>query len=170
MSTVVVALILLSFVFVVSFLFVWTSKRQAKKRTSQLLHRFSTLGTENNLSFSSQEIFRSKVIGVDGVQRKILVLEHLENNAFDWYFIDLKEVQSCKITTQYATPPVPTAASGNLNETVAFIGLEFRHRQSGHVVSLPFYQHLGNSVYELSALKAKAKDWESMLSKMLISK
>jgi hypothetical protein len=167
MPMIIVALMIVLSIFSIAFLLFIISKRQAKKRMDQLLHRFSVLGTENDLAFSSQEIFDNKVIGVDGMKRKILVLEKLQHNNPDWYFIDLSEVKSCRVKRKYDPLSKGPAMQINGHPEVRSISLEFVHRDSGPTIVLPLYHHLANSDNELKVLDAKAKDWQTMLTKLL---
>ncbi|MBD0296068.1 MAG: hypothetical protein ICV84_12835 [Flavisolibacter sp.] len=96
MSTLIVALIIVLGIAVVLFLLVFLHNRQNKKRAEKMLRRFSELGSEHDLSFTGQEVFRNHIIGVDGIKRKLLLLE---NNGIHnhWSVIDLAEVKSCRV-------------------------------------------------------------------------
>jgi hypothetical protein len=148
-------------------LFVSIDKRQRRKSISQLLHHFSELGSKNNLTFSSQELLPDCIIGVDGVHRKLLILEKRDGGYTD-FVIDLNEVKSCHIKKYY--DPIPIGAlkakmeEQCLNKVVLLFD-NINHNSLPLVVK--FYDQAQTSIYQLAELEQKAKDWEVMLTKML---
>jgi len=83
MSTIIVAAILVGAVIVIGGLLISVADKQKVKKRNQLLNRFSELGTIHNLSFSSQEVLNNSIIGLDGINRKILVLSQIDDALFD---------------------------------------------------------------------------------------
>ena len=154
MSTIVVAAIILAVVLLFSFLFVYASKIHSKRKLVQSLDRFSKLGSAHNLSFTSQEVLTDKIIGLDGLNRKLLVVEE-KDKEFHSYIIDLGKVKTCSVKK-------------SMNNYSNHVSLEFYFKENEKPVSLCFYSSIVSSVYEAEALESKAKDWESMLSKLLI--
>ena len=65
-----------------------------------MLRRFSELGSEYNLSFTSLEFLGNCIIGVDGLKGKVLFLEDDDTNPI-WSMIDLTEAKSCRIKKVY---------------------------------------------------------------------
>jgi len=54
--------------------------KHRNKRFDKLSYlQLSKLGSIFNLSFSSQEILSNKIIGLDGIKRKLLVAEKIMN-------------------------------------------------------------------------------------------
>jgi len=165
MSTIIVAFIIIGSIVAITWFLVSINKRQTKKKREQLLHRFSQLGTEYNLSYASQEVLKERVIGLDGVNRKLLVLEET-NGQQSYYIIDLEEVKNCTVNKIYSSGQ----GSGNqksMDNPLFIIALQFDFKDKRPPVQLPFYDHLTNHVFETAELEEKAKDWEAILSKML---
>ena len=153
MSTVFVASVVIAIVVIFCLAFITASKWRNKKKLSGLLKHFSKLGTSHNLSFTSQEVLADKIIGLDGPNRKVLVLEKKLNEVHS-YVIDISQVQDClfnKTERNY----------------VCTIGLAFRFKNENAVIDLCFYNSMVNSIYELQMLESKARHWESILSKLL---
>src|ERR1044072_2899941 len=67
----------------------------------QLLDYFSRLGTKYNLNFSGQEILKDHILGLDGIQRKLLVLSGIHSGRLHDCIIDLNEVRSCSLKKYY---------------------------------------------------------------------
>ena len=86
MSTIIVAASLVSVIIFISLILVSINNKQRQKRVTELLDHFSKLGTENNLSFSSQEILENCIIGLDGIQRKLLILKKIDEHEYDLFF------------------------------------------------------------------------------------
>ena len=78
MSTVIISAIFIAAVTIIFVAFSVINKRNIKKKEDKLLAQFSHAGSSNGLSFSSQEILRNKIIGLDGIQRKLVMVNEKE--------------------------------------------------------------------------------------------
>ncbi|MEO6683484.1 MAG: hypothetical protein ABIN48_11745, partial [Ginsengibacter sp.] len=74
MSTVIVSLFIIGGVVLLIALFSFINKRSRKAKEQKLVNFFNRTGEENGLAFSSQEILRNKIIGLDGLSRKFVVV------------------------------------------------------------------------------------------------
>ncbi|MBD0351136.1 MAG: hypothetical protein ICV51_10045 [Flavisolibacter sp.] len=166
MSTLIVALIIVLGIAVVLFLLVFLHNRQNKKRAEKMLRRFSELGSEHDLSFTGQEVFRNHIIGVDGIKRKLLLLEN-DGTHNHWSVIDLAEVKSCRVKKIYGNMEAGDPSTKSTEMYLRAIVLEFDFENSNPTIALPFYKLVSNSIQEAPELEAKAKNWESVLLKMM---
>ena len=166
MSTIIVALIIIGGIVVITSLLVYINKKHSKEKREKLLQRFSQLGSEYGLSFASQEILKERIIGLDGVQRKLLVLEEKDGQQ-SHYIIDLEEVKSCMVKKMFSNIPAGDARQRNTDDHLQAIALQFDFKDKRPAIILPFYDSIANHVFEIAELQVKAKDWESILSKML---
>src|SRR6478672_3463266 len=96
MSTVVVAVIIISFIAAIVLVLVAINNRDRKQTTLELLSRFSDRAMESNLSFSSQELLENTLMGLDGIQRKLLVIKKFRADKYEPLPIDLNEVKRCR--------------------------------------------------------------------------
>jgi hypothetical protein len=167
MSTTIIALLLVSGIIVISLIFSFMSNQESKKRMHKMLFTFSELGTQYNLSFTSQEVLKQRIIGLDGLNRKLLLLAE-ENGKYDWDIIDLNEVKSCTVKMTYSRINAGDLDSKKLADYMENIALEFEFKTGRQNVSLPFYTAALNHIFEMGELEEKAKGWEAMLSKLLI--
>lgn len=157
MSTLVLAIVVtLSYgtvLFTLAFLF----DRLNKQKTRKMLHRFTTLGAQQDLSFTSLEILGNKVIGIDAPKGQLMFIEK-KGSGFNWLVVDLSQVNACRITKQYGSIPFLKA-----------ISLEFDFKNSPRTVALPFYRHgkMRTPKREAPVLEHKARNWESQLVKLI---
>jgi len=137
-----------------------------KKKRKNLFLRLSQEGTANNLTFCSQEILQNKVIGIDGIHRKIMILEKI-NDTYNCSVISLDEVQNCELITRFGSLNACNLKRFELEKKPDAIELRFEFKNQAQHASIMFYNSLINSKRELVLLKAKAEYWSVMLSKML---
>jgi hypothetical protein len=166
MSTTLIAVLLVSGIIIISLIFSFMSNQEIKKRMHNMLVTFSELGTQYNLSFTSQELLKQRVIGLDGLNRKLLVLWE-DGGRYDWLVIDLHDVQNCAVKMKYSRINAGDLNKHPLQDYLESIELEFVFKSGKESTLLPFYTSGINTVFEIGELEEKAKGWEAILSKML---
>jgi len=137
---------------------------------NQLLKRFRATGEKNNLSFSSQELLTDSILGLDGVGRKILILNKNQNGELEDVVINLDEIKNCSVRKIYGSIRVGELKKRKLNEYLDRIVLHFEFANNKPPVEICFYKHVDHSIYNLSELEQKARHWELIINKMLKSK
>jgi hypothetical protein len=167
MSTLITAIILLGGAAVICFLFISIEKRRFRKEKTQLLKKFSELGSQYSLSFSSQEVLSKSIIGMDGMNRKLMILQDHENDLFRHTIICLDEVKSCSLKVAETLLDEYGAYELYQNKKLNRIELCFHFYSAKDPVSICFYDEILNDEREEEELGQKAKDWEAILSKML---
>ena len=140
--------------------------KNEKKEKQNLCLRLSQEGTANNLVFCSQEIFHNRVIGFDGIHRKIMMLEKSEND-YNCSVICLDEVQNCELITNCSARQKNEGSNIQDEDDLQAIELLFEFKNHAQPASIIFYDSLRNSKRELFLLKAKAEYWSEVFSKML---
>jgi hypothetical protein len=167
MSTILVALIIIAIIAAISFALIYSSKQQQKKKTGELLSICSHMASAHNLNFSSQEVSSKRIIGVDGITRKLLIVEYREENIIET-LIELEEVKKCSVKKNYNQ--VEQFQGGNKPESfLQSITLEFSFCKNKPPFEISFYDNITNHIYEMSELELKARDWEKMITKLLMS-
>ena len=58
--------------------------------------QLSELGSKFSMSFSSHEVLRDKIMGLDGINKKLLVLEQNDGQSH-FYIIDLVETKAISV-------------------------------------------------------------------------
>ena len=140
--------------------------RNAKWKKESFFRQLSKEGAANGLIFCSQEILENKVIGFDGIHRKILVLEK-NKHSYNSSIISLNEVHHCQLVTpEGAFNP---ADCKNFSEKIksGALTLQFQFNNSQKTASINFTNGVRSSQRELALLRAKAEYWCVMFSKML---
>ncbi|MEO6221499.1 MAG: hypothetical protein ABIO81_13785 [Ginsengibacter sp.] len=136
-----------------------------KKKENLCLH-LNLEGAAHNLIFCSQEILQDKIIGIDGIHRKIMILEKIKKK-HHCYIISLDEVQNCELITSGGYLNAVNLKRFGIEENPDAVELQFDFKNYAQPVSIMFYDSLVNSKKELEFLRAKAEYWRVMFSKML---
>src|SRR5687767_11678377 len=85
----------------VLFLAIPVFRKMQRKRKHRLLDQLSECGSRHNLSFSSQEQLQNRLLALDGVHRKLVLLEPGYRGMHRVQVIDLDDVAACYVTMQY---------------------------------------------------------------------
>jgi len=168
MSSVFLTFILLAFITLIVYLATSLVKTERNKKEDLFLH-LSKEGAANELIFCSQEIFHNKVIGIDGIHRKIMILEKV-NREYNTSVISLDEVQSCELKKNYEALNMREHKKFGIAKTPRSIELHFEFKNASQPVSITFYNSEVNSKKEIGINGAKAQYWSIMLTKMLTRK
>ena len=167
MSDLIIAGILIGIIVSISFLLIYIDKHSKRKRMNHLTNRFSELGSRYQVNFTSQAILKDEILGIDGVQRKLLILNTTDKNEMPHELIDLDELRHCSVKKSYGSINNGDLKNKKLEQYLEKIVLCFEFHMKKPAIEVSFYNHLKNHLYEISELEQKAKDWESFLSKML---
>jgi len=165
MSTIIIAAILVISTIGIFAIFASISKKNARESKKWLLKRLNKFGSEHELSFSSQEILKNKIIGLDGLNQILLIFEF--ENADNVICINMKEVKNCTVEKKYDSIVIGNERKANLEPHLRSIGINFSFKNSREPFSLSIYDSCINSIYEMQELEAKAKNWEKMLARMI---
>jgi hypothetical protein len=165
MSSLMIAAILLGFVATICLLLIGIHKKNKKEAMNKLLNHFNQLAFENNIRVSSQEILNHLVLGLDGINRKMLVVT-VEDENYRSFLIDLREVKNCSVKKVFGTIKAGDLKRHKLEQYLEKIVLNFElHREPP--VQILFYRNITNHIYEMQELEQKAKHWETALFKMI---
>jgi hypothetical protein len=166
MSTLIVAAIIVGFILAICLLLRFIDRKQNKDRKKELLNHFVQSGTNNGLKLSSQEILNSGIIGLDGIQRKLLILNG-HNGEFNSQVIDLDEVKTCSVKKHYTTITMGNPKNSKPEQHLEAVVLHFCFYESKLPIEIPFYSHIHDPIYQLSERDQRARYWEMILTKML---
>ena len=141
-------------------------KNRKNARLKKLLLQFSQLGSDNNLSFTSQEILHNSVIGLDGLNRKIVFLQET-NGIYQWLIIDLNTVNHCSLKFSYRG----FRSGRKKNSGVYFEKLLLQFESNDNqLINVPFYMHTGIKLSTRRQLEQKARYWEAVIARMVAGK
>lgn len=166
MSTIIVAAIIISVIVSICLILVSIDNKQRKKTSTELLNHFSRLGSENNLSFSSQEILERCIMGLDGIQKKLLILKKFDKHGYDSILLDLNEVKNCSKKKIYKKVNIGTSKKERFENHLDKIILELGFINSRPPVQILFYEPVTNDIFAMPELEQKAQKWETILSQI----
>lgn len=126
----------------------------------------SELGSRYNLSFSSQLVLGNMIMALDGVKRRLLVVEIAkeENHPL---IIDLNNVAAVTVRKNYGSIGQGELKSKGLEAFLKRIDLQFKLNDNAGTIVLPFYDREINDVKDRARLGKSAKNWQMLLSKMV---
>ena len=128
--------------------------------------QLSKLSSTFDLSFSRQEILSNKIIGLDGIKRKLLVAE--KNNELGYpYIIELSRVTTITIRKIYHSIKAGELKIRRLEEFLESILLQFEFGNEKNTIVLPFYEGKINKLHDLPRLERRARWWQMILSKIV---
>ena len=120
----------------------------------------------NNLHFSSQDEVGSNVIAVDTQKRKLLYLKRASNSA-SCLIIDLSTLEMCSLRKEYSSISAGDLKVKKLHHFLKSIFLNLGFKNSGRLISLPLYQAEKDVHEDVIQAEAKARKWETIVSKLL---
>jgi hypothetical protein len=167
MSTLIIALVVVGLIVLVCWLFITIERKQKRKEQHALMHRVSQVGVENSLSFSSQELLKRHVLGVDGVHRKLLILNVMDDGSCSGIILHLDGVKSCSLKRYYGPIDADALQLQRLEQHLQRVVLQFELKGDQLPITVIFYDHADNPVHECRELEQRARDWETLFSKML---
>ena len=127
--------------------------------------QLSELGSKFSLSFSSHELLGNKIMGLDGINKKLLVLEQTDGQSHS-YIIDLDEAKAITVKKIYSSIKAGELKKRRIEEFLKSIQLQFEFRNGKEDIVLPFYESKIDNVDDLPGLERKTKNWQMVLSKM----
>lgn len=138
----------------------------AKRKKEKLFLRLSKEGDANELTFCSQELLTNKLIGVDGIHWKIMIIERNKNH-YHSSIISLEEVHHCHVVTNEDEMACSNLKTFSAQIKNVVLELRFEFIKPQNTVSIIFAKGLKTSKRELEFLRSKAEYWSVMFSKML---
>ena len=167
MSTIITALLIIISTISIPLILILINKKKSRKRNETFLNLFSQEGSKQGLSFSSQELLKGKIIGLDGIKQALLVFEF--ENPGNIICITMAEVKNCTVDKKYDSIVIGTERKPKLEPHLKSIDLEFTFKNKAEPASVSFYESGVNSIYEMQELETKANTWEALLSKMIVT-
>jgi hypothetical protein len=130
--------------------------------------QLSMMGSSFGLSFSCQEVLSDSIIGLDGLKRKLLIAKK-EDALRSIHLIDLGLVRSISVKKIYKSIMAGALLFKKMDEFLDAIYLQFTLKHAHDTVMLPFYKSGTAQVMDIPALEKKARNWQTMLSKLIVS-
>lgn len=162
MSTVIIALIIVTFVMVVCILLVSINSKHRKKAAKELIAQFQREGKENNLLISKWEMAGKLVIGLEAGKKTILAF-HNHLGQHKSYLVDLSKVKNCLKQKIYTSKITGNGKNERYERQVEHISLQFEFIDDRPPVMIAFYHPVNNHLLEMAEMEQKATDWEQLV-------
>jgi hypothetical protein len=129
--------------------------------------QMSELGSKLNLAFSSHMSLNNKIIAMDGVKKKLLVMDNNDTVSVHT-IIDLNEVRAISVKKNYSSIKPGELKKRGMDEFLEKIYLQFESEEK--TVAVPFYELGKNNFTDLPKLERNARTWQMILMKMIAPK
>jgi hypothetical protein len=162
MSTVIIALIIVTFVMVTCILLISINSKHRRKEANELVAQFQREGRENNLLISKWDMAGKLVIGLEVGKKKIFAFQkHL--GQYRSYIVDLSKVKNCLKKKIYSRKINSNGKNERYESQVEHISLQFEFVDERPPVMIAFYHPLNNHLLEMAEMEQKAADWEHLV-------
>jgi hypothetical protein len=128
------------------------------------LWNITKLAKKRSLYFSSRDEVGSNVIAVDAQKRKLLYLRKAPNTS-SCLIIDLSTLEKCSVRKEYNSISAGELKTKKLHHFVKSIFLNLGFKNNSNLIMLPLYQAETDSHEDVIQVEAKAKKWETIVSK-----
>lgn len=128
---------------------VWNITKIAKKRS---------------LYFSSPDEVGANVIAVDVQRRKLLYLKKT-TKASSCLIIDLSTLENCSVRKEYNSIDAGELKNKKLHNFLKSIFLNLGFKNNSNRIMLPLYEEETDRYEDVIQVEAKAKKWETIVSK-----
>ena len=166
MSTIIIAVVLISIVAILCLMLVSINNSHRKKIADDLVSRFNKLGHEMNLYFLKKEILGNLMIGLDDLYKKLLILRKSDDK-YDSFVLNLNDVKSCSKRKIYERVNIGTMRREIYENCIDKIILEFDYSDNREPFQVSIFESGKNPLLEMSAFEQKARDWEIILNKSI---
>ena len=165
MSTIIIATILIAITIAFPLVFILVNRKKARQQNEENLKLFRIAGSNNGLSFSHYQVLKNKIIGLDTLNKSLLIFELNKANVI---LIDMKKATSCTIYKEYESIEIGGNKKAMMEKHLRSIDLKFCLKGNAEPVLVSYYNSNINSIYEMAELETKAKEWHMLLSAMLL--
>jgi len=118
-----------------------------------------------SLHFSSEDEVGTNVIALDARKRKLLYLKKAPDIS-SCLIIDLNNLVSCSIRKQYDSINADELKTKKLHDFLKSIFINLSFKNGSGTLSLPFYDAQTDKQEDVEEAEAKAKKWETIVSKL----
>ena len=152
MSTLVVALLVITLIALAIALLVYAGKRAKRKLKNKILNYVHQVTRETGVHNDFQKHLVHQTVIIDELMGKLLVIDHrkmLSHEVYDLRYVDNIRV----ITEQQALHPRNRSKPDTI---VTKVGVQFTQKDGGHRL-LVLYDHLEHNIYQMDVYVREAK-------------
>jgi len=127
-----------------------------RRRTSRSLRQLNRMGVEQGLNFSAQAFLNDWLVGLDGLSRKLLLVSLVHPAQCQLFCLD--DLACCSLHK---------AGCSMHGAAPCRIWIAFHFRDGRPPFELPFFDARSNDAASRALREQKAKDWVTVISKMM---
>jgi len=135
------------------------------KAAKKIYKQISELGTLFGLSFSCHETVGNKIMALDGIKRKLLIIDRF-NTGDEYTVVSLDDVKKISVNKLYNSIKAGELKRKSIDLFLKRISLQFNFKNNAIPLLLSFYEMGNNAISSLSLQEKKARDWQSLLTKI----
>ena len=162
MSTVIIALIIVTFVIAIFMLLVYINRQHRVKSAKELIAQFQHEGKENSLSISKWEMAGNLIIGLEA-EKKAILASYKHFGQYKSCLVDLSKVKNCLKKKIYSEKVNGNGKNERYERQVEHISLQFEFIDGRPPVLITFYHPVNNHLLEMAEMEQKATDWEHIV-------
>jgi hypothetical protein len=162
MSTIIIALIIVTFIVLICILLISIHNKHRKKLANELIAQFQCEGAKNDLLLSKWEMAGKLVIGLEA-DKKILYAFQKHLDQYRSYLVDLSKVKNCLKKKVYSNKISGNGKNERYEREVEHISLQFEFVDERPPVTIAFYDPVNNHLLEMAEMEQKAADWEDVV-------
>ena len=136
------------------------------RKTKTMLSELRKTAHGQKLSLSAEEVLRNGVIGLDGLERKLIYVE-TGKMPMEFVLVSLDEVESCSLNVDYRNIGAGDLEYKNVEDFIDKVYLRLVFHDGTPYADIPFYDCRNNYVFELADLRKKAQQWKKIISQLL---
>lgn len=144
----------------------FVDKKQKRLEKEKFCQHLAQAAQLHQLSFTSQEEVGNLVFGLDGLKRKMAVVEKRSAVTYSIRLIDLNEIRSCVVNKQCVTFPDTDFGGARVATEPSVITLTI-YLNNQPPFEMVFYSDEDNQRRNAALLERKARHWEQLLLKMV---
>ena len=124
------------------------------------------IAKEQRLNFSTFDEVGAGLIAIDPLKKKLLYLKNAPDTS-SCLIIDLSNLRECTVKKQYGGINPGDLNKRKLSDFLRSMFLHLRFKNDLASVSLSLYEAQKDKQHDIEQLEAKAKKWETIVSKLL---
>ena len=127
--------------------------------------QLSQLGSRFSMAFSNLEVIGNKMMGLDEIKKKLLVLEGTNRDSRS-LIIDLAKVKAISVKKIYRAIQAGALKKGRIEDFLEAVHLQFEFSNREGNIVLPFNKSKSDIIGDFPRLETRILNWQSMLSKI----
>jgi hypothetical protein len=167
MSTIIVAAVLILVIISICLILISLNNRIGKKQLPSFLLTSERWGQKIIYHSQARKFYRTVSLGWTENKRKLLILKKNDEDKYDSHVLDLNDMKSCSKKKIYRSVNIGTEKKEKFENQIDKIALAFHFIDNREPIHISFFDPVTNHIFAMQELEQKAKNWETILTKLL---